>query len=96
MAWIVCGAISRGAIRAERTARKRQRDHADRTSLRGFVTDAVVPLGGGIGLVKEPTAASVLAVLQPSDDEPGTGGCVWIGNARAHLLVFSPGAMRPA
>jgi hypothetical protein len=64
------------------------------TSLRGFVTDAVVPLGGGIGLVKEPTAASVLAVLQPSDDEPGPGGCVWIGNARAHLLVFSPGAMR--
>jgi hypothetical protein len=64
------------------------------TSLRGFVTDAVVLLGGGIGLVREPTAAHVLAVLRPSDDQPGPAGCIWLGGARTRLVVFSPREMR--
>jgi hypothetical protein len=64
------------------------------TGLRGFVTEAVLPVGGGIGLVKEPTMAHVLAVLQPSDEQPGPGGCVWLGRARTGIVAFSPGAMR--
>ncbi len=64
------------------------------TGLRGFVTEAVVRLGGGIGLVKEPTTAQVLAVLQPSDDQPGPGGCVWLGRARTTVLAYSPREMK--
>jgi hypothetical protein len=60
------------------------------TSLRGFVTDDVALLGGGIGHVKEPTAAHVLAILQPSDEEPGPGECVWIGRERTTLVAYSP------
>jgi hypothetical protein len=63
------------------------------TRLRGFVTDAVVPMGGGMGLVKEPTTADVLAVLQPSDGQPGPGGCVWLGGARTGIVTFSPREM---
>jgi len=64
------------------------------TGLRGFVTEAVQPLGGGIGLVKEPTAPHVLAILQPSDDRPGPGGCVWLGRTRTGLVAFSPREVR--
>jgi hypothetical protein len=64
------------------------------TRLRGLVTDDVLRLGGGFGLVKEPTAAHVLAILQPSDDQPGPGGCVWLGRARTSVVAFSPREMR--
>jgi hypothetical protein len=64
------------------------------TGLRGFVTEAIVPLRGGIGLVKEPTTAQVLAVLQPSDDQPGPGGCVWLGRTRTTVLAYSPREMK--
>jgi hypothetical protein len=61
------------------------------TGLRGFVTDAVAPWGGGIGVVEEPTAARVLALLNPTGDEPpGPGGCHWIGRSRTRVLAFSP------
>lgn len=60
------------------------------TGLRGAVTDGVLRLGGGIGLVREGTSAQMLAILTPSDDAPGPGGCVWFGRARTRALLFSP------
>ena len=60
------------------------------TGLRGFVTDAVERLGGGIGLVRDGTRPQMLAILNPSDDAPGPGGCVWLGRTRTHALFFSP------
>jgi hypothetical protein len=64
------------------------------TGLRGLVTDAVAPWGGGIGVVKEPTAPHVLALLNPSDEPRGPGGCLWIGRARTRVLAFSPRELR--
>jgi hypothetical protein len=60
------------------------------TGLRGFIAPSVDRLGGAIGLVREPGTASVVAVLQPSDPNPGPGGCVWLGRPRTRLLVYSP------
>jgi hypothetical protein len=60
------------------------------TGLRGAVTNGVRRLGGQIGLIRDGTRPEMLAVLTPSDDTPGPGGCVWFGRARTRALLFSP------
>ncbi len=60
------------------------------TGLRGAVTDGVLRLGGHIGLVRDGTRPQMLAILTPSDDAPGPGGCVWFGRARTRALLFTP------
>jgi len=59
------------------------------TSLRGRITDSVEPLAGAIGLVKEPSAARVTALLQAVDGG-GRGGCAWLRGPRTALRVYSP------
>jgi hypothetical protein len=60
------------------------------TGLRGFMTDAVEPLGGEIGRVRDGDRPALLAVL-PSVDADAPSGCVWLGRARTRAVFYSPG-----
>jgi hypothetical protein len=60
------------------------------TGLGGFLAEGVDRLGGQIGIVRDGSRPQMLAILTPSDDALGPGGCVWVGRARTRALFFSP------